>query len=207
MKQTSKKKWCIVILIVILVAIASGRIIWINNRWPQTQDIIIPMGEPFTDQDVSVEVLDSVLGSAKETLQYYGRPSDEISEDEVLTQMPYGWHGYVMAVKMRITNHSAEDIYIGECLFPYVESLQWHNGYDMFVATLFNENNASQICSGETIDLVFPCMVYQEHFRDKEWKDLPNREFYLSKPPLYPTKTMLVCTPKFLPSVQMEFDC
>ena len=204
MRNKEKTHGFHLLCIILLLAIAV-RILWLNDTWPQSEINIVSRGEKLDVDGVVCEVVDSVLGTVEETITYYGMPSEGISEQDVLSLMNDGWHGYVMAVKFRVTNTTSEDVMLGSYLFPYAASVQWYNGYEMFADSLYNDVIDNHIPSGESRDYVFPYIVYQEQFPANEWKELPTRPFYLVREPYYPVKTMLECTPTFLQSTYKVF--
>ncbi len=206
MKQTSKRKRLILLLAILVIAASAARIVWLNINWPQAETAVIARGDVWDNNGIQIEVIDSTLGSAKETLEHYGCSVEGISEDDVIQSLSLGWHGYVLAVKVRLTNTTPEDTVLGESMCLYAESASWFNGYQMQAFPLYNKNQNSIIQSNSSREFVFPYIVYQEHFKSSAWSKLPEREFYLNSQSVYPIKTQLNCTPTFLPSARSDFN-
>lgn len=206
MKLPFKKKRLIPILLFAASVACAARILYLNAQWPAAEVITVSRGEVWDNDGVQVEIIDSVLGSAQETLSYYGRPCDTIAEEDVLSMMDEGWHGYVMAVKVRVTNTTEQDIIVGQYSCSYAESVPWYNGYDVLQYPLFNEILDNVVLSGSSLNIVMPYAVYQEKFSASEWSNLKDRPFYLVSQSVYPRKVQLECTPILLESAQKEFN-
>lgn len=206
MKKTIKNKFLVILLAIMFVAISIARIVWLYITWPPADTRIIENGEVWDNNGVQLQVVDSVLGTAKETLEYYECPSEGISEDEIIQSISFGWHGYVLAVKVRFTNTTSEDIVLGQYMCIYSESSSWFNGYQMTAVPLYNTTSSNIIQSGTSRDFVFPYIVYQEHFQSSAWAKLAERKFYLDSQSVYPIKIQLDCTPTFLSAAQSEFN-
>lgn len=204
MKRVLQKRWPLLLLFAVAVACAA-RILALNTQWPAAKVTIIPRGEAWDNEGVQVEVIDSVLGSARETLAYYDRSTDSIAEEDVLSMMDQGWHGYIMAVKLRAVNTTGHDILMGQYTCTYAESISWYNGYAMMALPLYNDNYTIEIAGGESAEIVLPYMIYREHFLASDWKSLARRAIYLDSNFIYPQKIQLDCTPVLLESAQKEF--
>lgn len=203
MKQV-KAKYLVILVAIIFLAASVIRITRLNASWPQAKPITIDRGSTWNNNGIQIEVVDSVLGSAKETLEYYGQSTEGISEDDVIQSISFGWHGYVLAVKVRLTNTTAEDAVLGKYMCVYAESGSWFNGYQMTAFPFYNNDANNVIQSNTSREFVFPYIVYQEHFSSRAWSNLQEREFYLDSQSIYPTKVQVICTPTFLQSVQSD---
>lgn len=206
MKQVRKAKYWVILLAMILLIASVIRITQLNASWPQAEVITIARGNVWDNNGVQIEVVDSVLGSAKETLEYYGQSTEGISEDDVIQSISVGWHGYVLAVKVRLTNTTAEDAVLGRYMCLYAESGSWFNGYQMMAFPFYNNDTNSVIPSDTSREFVFPYIVYQEVFSSRAWSNLQERAFYLDSQSIYPTKVQLICTPTFMPSTLSAFN-
>lgn len=194
------RRFVILCLAVTVVLVSSVRFIQLNQKWPQPQITIVPKGEILENEGIQWQIEDSVLGSVRETLQYYGCKNEDVSESDVLDMQDYGWNGYVMAVKWKVTNNTTEAIDLEQVVLADAESTQWANAYN-FIAVGFYCQNEKNIPAGESREYIYPYEIYQQHFRNCDWKNLIRRSFYLIREPYYPQKVMLECTPKFLKAV------
>lgn len=73
------------------------------------------------------------------------------------------------------------------------ESRAWGNGWDFELYSALNKGaglSNVQLSKGEEIDIVFPFTMIRLQFREKEWKQIEEREFYAVLN-WYPQKVML----------------
>lgn len=200
--QKKRRMMTLCLAILLIVTLISGaRMIGLNQKWPQAQVIMIPQGAVLENEGIQWQIEDSVLGSVRDTLQHYGCENQNITESDVLDMQDYGWNGYVMAVKWKVTNNTKQAIQLEQVILADAESTQWANTYN-FLAVDFYCENQKLIPAGESREYIYPYEVYQQHFGEFDWEHLSNRAFYLSRAPYYPQKVMLECTPTFLPSAQ-----
>lgn len=196
MKQQSKRMLLFIVGIFFIV-IWIVRFSYLNIAWPNPTVYAVPMKESVEVNGIEYRILEAKIGTVENSLKFYNPmlEANEVEEiKESLKPLPEDRQGhYLMGIKVEITNHTSQELSIGDCIFLPIYQSSWNNGPSAYIFPYINVEYQKTIKPEDTQSYIVPYNLYEEMFSAKRWKIVGDSTFKLILQ-YYPQKIELDCT-------------
>lgn len=195
MKQQNKRTLLLIVGIFFIV-VGVMRFCYLNIAWPNPTVYAVPMKESVEVNGIEYRILEAKIGTVENILKLYNPMlnENEVQEiEESLKPLPEDRQGhYLMGIKLEITNHTSQELSIGNCIFLPIYQSSWNNGPSAYIFPYINATYQKTIEPGDTQSYIVPYNLYEEMFRANMWKVVSESTFKLILQ-YYPQKIELDC--------------
>lgn len=174
LKKSLKNNSLIIIIVIITFAIIF-RYVYINNKYPAPNEILLKTGNTLVNNNVHVLVKSAELKSITSVLNDFDTSINNLNEEN-LTKNDIK----VLLVTLEISNDSKS-----ESIFPLyainAESYGWSNGASSELYSQLNSEKSLNITlsPNEKKEIMLPLKLYSIQFSNNSWKKINHRDFFL----------------------------
>lgn len=168
------------IFLVSLLALIIGRIIIINNRYPQVKYKDVKMGTKASWNELQLRINDVCVLESKDAVSDYGESIQDGMNEDIDFKL--------IAVNASVENNNnyTKTAYLYNL---YFENNVYANGIAAEVQLLTDTNKLDiDLKPGESREIELCYIIYENQFRAKEWSIFDIRNYYIVGE-YYPVKT------------------